>query len=567
MTKKAVILAGGPNQFNLNRPLALWPLINYSILEHLILSLSVAGFDHIIIALSDSPDKAYIQNHARKVIPSKTSVTFHWSMSHRGTAGSLKELEREIRDEDAFILMNGSIFLNGVKWDSLYRSHQDNGALITAVVCSNKKKDERLEGVRITPDWQIQEVYRPHFSMDRRNGYQLAGIYLLSKKILSYIPDTGYMDLKEQLIPKIAKEGRYGIAFNDFCSNPPQIESIEDYFLLHRTLLHNENFVNSLKKEFKEVMDGVWIENEVELSPNAYVLGPVVLRKGSRIEDFAQIIGPSVIGNNCHISKGALVRESVLWDNVKLSSNTKLQYSVLTNEAISNIKNIPVSFNTLMTSNKVDVRNTFFISRFDSNWTYKIGKRIIDIVLGVICILFFLPLFFLISLAIKSDSSGPVLFFQKRCGRDGKEFCMFKFRTMVKNAEKLQKEVSPRNEVDGPMFKVSNDPRVTRVGRFLRKSSLDELPQLFNVLKGEMSFVGPRPLKMEEMAFCPSWRDLRLRVKPGITGLWQVSGKSLVSFNKWIYYDVEYIKNQSLGLDIKILYKTLRVVWKGQGAT
>lgn len=565
MTRKAVILAGGPNHSDLKRPLALWPLINYSILEHLILSLSAAGFDHIIIAMSDSLDKAYIQNQVRKTAPSRTSVTFHWSLSQRGPAGSLKELEEYIKDEDAFLLMNGSIFLNGVKWGSLFKYHQEKGGLITAVVCNNKK-EERLEGVRITPEWQIQEVYRPHFSMDRRNGYQLAGIYLLSKKVLRYIPDTGYMDLKEQLIPKIAQEGKYGIAFNDFCSYSPQIESVEDYFLLHRSLLQDESFINSLKNDFKEVQDGVWIEKEVEIAPNAYVLGPVVLRRGSRIEDCAQIIGPTVIGNNCHISKGALVRESVLWDNVNISSNTKLQYSVLTNEATANLKNIPVSFNPSISLNSGALRNTFSINR-DSNWTYKIGKWTMDIVLGTMCILFFLPLLFLISLAIKFDSPGPILFFQKRCGKDGKEFFMFKFRTMVKDAEKLQKEISSKNEVDGPMFKVSNDPRVTRVGRFLRRTSLDELPQLFNVLKGEMSFVGPRPLKMEEMAFCPSWRDSRLRVKPGITGLWQVSGKSLISFNGWIYYDVEYINNQSLGLDIKILIKTLKVVWKGQGAT
>ena len=566
MTRKAVILAGGPNQFTLKRPLVLWPLINYSILEHLILSLSAAGFEHIIIAMSDSLDKAYIESHVRTIVPSKTSVTFHWSISQRGTAGSLKELEKDIEDEDAFLLINGSIFLNGVKWDSLFRYHRDKGALITAVVCGNKRKEERLEGVRITPDWQIQEVYRPHFSMDRRNGYQLAGIYLLSKKVLSYIPHTGYMDLKEQLIPKIAQEGGYGIAFNDFCSYYPQIDSIQDYFLLHRILLQDENFINSLKNEFKEVLDGVWLEKDVEIAPNAYLLGPVVLRRGTRIEDFAQIIGPSVIGNNCHISKGALVRESILWENVKVSSNTKLQYAVLTNEAISNIDSIPISFNTSIITNNGEVRNTFFINR-DSNWAYEIGKRTMDIVLGTICILFFLPLFSLISLAIKLNSPGPVLFLQKRCGRNGKEFCMFKFRTMVKDAEKLQKEISPKNEVDGPMFKISHDPRVTRVGRFLRRTSLDELPQLFNVLKGEMSFVGPRPLKMEEMAFCPSWRDLRLRVKPGITGLWQVSGKYLISFNGWINYDVEYVKNKSLGLDIKILFKTLKVVWKGQGAT
>jgi len=148
----------------------------------------------------------------------------------------------------------------------------------------------------------------------------------------------------------------------------------------------------------------------------------------------------------------------------------------------------------------------------------------------------------------------------------GKFFGMLKFRTMVANAEKLHRELISKMETDGPMFKMSNDPRITRLGRILRGTSIDELPQLFNVLKGEMSLVGPRPLIMEEMKFSSSWRDTRLRMKPGITGLWQIQGRSDTPFHDWIRYDIKYVKDQSLWLDITVLFKTVKVVLKRVGA-
>lgn len=143
---------------------------------------------------------------------------------------------------------------------------------------------------------------------------------------------------------------------------------------------------------------------------------------------------------------------------------------------------------------------------------------------------------------------------------------MIKFRSMILGADDMQDDLRPKNEVDGPLFKIGNDPRFTRVGRFLRRTSLDELPQFFNVLMGDMSLVGPRPLVMEEMRYSPEWKEIRLRVKPGITGLWQVSGRSSISFHDWIRHDIHYVKHQSILLDIKIISKTIWAVIKFIGA-
>ena len=185
-------------------------------------------------------------------------------------------------------------------------------------------------------------------------------------------------------------------------------------------------------------------------------------------------------------------------------------------------------------------------------------KRIFDIILGSILLVIFIPFFSVVATLIKITSSGPVFFLQKRCGKNRREFKMYKFRTMIKDAESLKKKL--KSDVDGPMFKMKNDPRITSIGRFLRRWSLDELPQLFNVLKGEMSLVGPRPLSNDEMTRNNEWKETRLSVKPGVTGLWQIMGKSSGKFSDWIKYDTEYVKKRSLFFDFKILFLTITAV-------
>jgi exopolysaccharide biosynthesis polyprenyl glycosylphosphotransferase len=198
-----------------------------------------------------------------------------------------------------------------------------------------------------------------------------------------------------------------------------------------------------------------------------------------------------------------------------------------------------------------------------------VAKQLIDVSLAFLLLFFALPIIFLpVALIIKLTSPGPVFFRQKRAGLNGKPFTMFKFRTMVSNAEQLKQELESLNEMSGPVFKVTNDPRVTKVGHLLRKFSLDEFPQLFNVLIGDMSLVGPRPLPVEEVnRFDDLAHRRRLSVKPGLTCLWQVGGRNEVSdFKEWVRLDLEYIDHWSLWLDIKILWLTIPVVLLGKGA-
>ena len=196
----------------------------------------------------------------------------------------------------------------------------------------------------------------------------------------------------------------------------------------------------------------------------------------------------------------------------------------------------------------------------------RITKRTTDIAGSLAALVFVTLAFPFIALAIKSGSRGPVLFKQRRVGKEGREFTSYKFRTMVDDAEKQLKGLRKKNEASGPVFKIKNDPRITKVGRFLRKTSLDEVPQFWNVLKGDMSLVGPRPPLPSEVKQYDRTERRRLTVKPGITGPWQVSGRSDVSFDEWVKLDLYYIQNWSLLLDLTILLKTVAAVLSRRGA-
>ena len=193
-------------------------------------------------------------------------------------------------------------------------------------------------------------------------------------------------------------------------------------------------------------------------------------------------------------------------------------------------------------------------------------KRPLDTLASLLGIILLSPFLATIAILVKLDSAGPVLFRQRRVGENGEEFWFYKFRSMVEDAEQLKQKLMHLNELEGPVFKICDDPRITRIGKFLRRTSLDELPQLLNVLKGEMSLVGPRPPLPAEVEKFEAWQRQKLAAKPGITCLWQISGRNHIGFTEWMRLDVEYIRKQSLGLDVKILARTLPAVFSRKGA-
>lgn len=202
----------------------------------------------------------------------------------------------------------------------------------------------------------------------------------------------------------------------------------------------------------------------------------------------------------------------------------------------------------------------------DKRYVYAFIKRCMDFILALIGLIVLIPVFIITAIAIKVESKGKVIFVQERVGYRGKKFKMYKFRSMVNDAEELKEKLLDKNEMSGPMFKMREDPRVTKVGKFIRKTSIDELPQIINVIKGEMSLVGPRPSLPSEVEKFEEWMLERLSVKPGLTCYWQISGRNDIDFYDWMKMDIKYINDRNLIVDIKIILKTFAVLFGDEHA-
>jgi exopolysaccharide biosynthesis polyprenyl glycosylphosphotransferase len=213
-----------------------------------------------------------------------------------------------------------------------------------------------------------------------------------------------------------------------------------------------------------------------------------------------------------------------------------------------------------------EVESISHVDKYSKSFPYYFTKRVIDICGSLIGITLLSPVIILTIIAIKLDSKGPIIFSQERVGKNGKLFKMYKFRSMVTNAEKLLVKLKDKNEMSGPMFKMKEDPRITRVGKFIRKTSLDELPQLFNVIKGNMSLVGPRPNLPAEVAKFSSYHKLKLHAKPGLTCYWQVMGRNTIGFEDWMKLDVKYIEERTIWVDIKLIIRTFFVLFGDRNA-
>ncbi len=312
---------------------------------------------------------------------------------------------------------------------------------------------------------------------------------------------------------------------------------------------------------------------------NPLLFGKVLLGKNVQIDPRAIIVGPTIIGDGVRIEGETVITSSIIGSNVSIPAGQYIQNRVLTKYE-SNHLSIPDSAKTCdcrkslpQHIQQIKRHNNNIISSKPGNETFRIWprfsyarffKRIADIIAAGIALLLFAPFFPVIAVVIKLSSKGPLFFKDKRQGLHGREFNCIKFRTMVVGADDMQDKLRALNKVDGPQFKMDDDPRVNSVGRFLRTTYIDEVPQFINVLLGQMSVIGPRPSPEAENELCPFWHYARLSVRPGITGLWQVFGtrEPLKDFQEWIHYDVKYIRGLSLRLDLWICFRTARKIIK-----
>ena len=576
---KAIILAGGQDTHLVplirSLPKPLLPVVNRPMVEYVLALLKESGIREVALAVNASA-RPYqdVLGDGRRL-----GLRLHYAQETvpRGTAGCLLGLADFIGREP-FMVIHGGVFLN-TDLKALVEFHQQREALATLGVrrTSGAARDWHHLELRLGAGDRIDGITIRNLSDRQQASPLLAGVYVFDPAILPYIEPEIYYDIKEQLLPRLRQDGKpvFACEVQGYCRD---VLDMNDYLKVNRSVLRGE--VNGYRFE-GQIADGIWVGRGSQVSPLATLLGPVAIGRDCVIGPGVQIIGPTCVGDGCFLEEGAFVRESLLLPGARVERESRVEGCVLAADtviaeaqAIREVVAVPESLEV----GELDLTDTELLiqgvaaspGRYaHSRIRYLIHrafKRGLDLAAALIGLIVLSPVILLVAIAIRLTSPGPIFFGQRRCGQHGREFRMVKFRTMVKDAETMQAELRSLSEVDGPVFKIENDPRSTSLGRLLRKYSIDEIPQLWNVLKGEMSLVGPRPLAAREMKFCPAWRDVRLRVRPGITGLWQISGRSKTSFHDWIRLDVEYVREQSIGRDLQILFRTLSVVLRALGS-
>jgi len=315
-----------------------------------------------------------------------------------------------------------------------------------------------------------------------------------------------------------------------------------------------DGFLSFCEARLSQIRDSkLELRNSNGIHEHSRFIGKVLLGQNVQVGPDVVVIGPTIISHNTRIGSGAVINSSVIGPEVCVPENQFVQSRVIKSRQFDWAESFQSRYG-----------KTFLP---DSNQPFRVWprfsyvrfiKRIVDFFAAAMVLILFAPVMLFVAFAIKLTSPGPVFYKDKRQGLHGKEFNCLKFRTMILGADKIQEILRIVSQVDGPQFKIADDPRINTVGRFLRETYIDEIPQFFNVLFGQMSIVGPRPSPKSENTLCPFWRDARLSVKPGITGLWQVfrTREPMRDFQEWIHYDIEYVRNLSLKMDLYVCWKT-----------
>lgn len=319
------------------------------------------------------------------------------------------------------------------------------------------------------------------------------------------------------------------------------------------------HLLTASQRLLRHIRDTPHNNNSCNIAGNARFFGDVLITGNVRIGENAIIVGPAILGDDVKIGSRVIVKSSIIAPNLSIPDGSVIQDRVLTKSSLSQTKQ------TKPLTNPGPVRISARASKGNyRSWPLlsyaRCGKRIKDLFFSSIILLLFAPVFPVIALSIKLNSPGPVFFGHKRQGLHGRPFKCLKFRTMIVGAVDMQHKLMSRNHVDGPQFKITDDPRVTTVGRFLRNTYIDEIPQFINVLLGQMSIVGPRPSPEAENQRCHFWHDARLSVRPGLTGLWQMhrTRQPGRDFQEWVHYDTQYVRNMSLRQDLSLCWMTAR---------
>jgi lipopolysaccharide/colanic/teichoic acid biosynthesis glycosyltransferase len=369
--------------------------------------------------------------------------------------------------------------------------------------------------------------------------------------------------IKKSILDKVTSENTLPLDFTQFVhhclSNSLVVQGL-DVGGSVLDLNTEEGLIGLLRAEFKSA-DRFDVPDDADIADSAKLFGEIRFGKGVHVGADAIIAGPVILGDHVVIGSASAVQSSILASGISVPANSFIQNRVLLDSK---------ACITQTGREAPEDKKTSYVRAFDSEpehfrtwprFSYAgCFKRMADIVLAIMVLILFAPIILIVVLVIKLASPGPVFFKHKRQGMYGKPFGCLKFRTMIVGADQMQDKIRRLNQVDGPQFMIDDDPRISSVGRFLRDTYLDEIPQFVNVLLGQMSIVGPRPSPKSENTLCPSWHDARLSVRPGVTGLWQIcrTRQPMQDFQEWIYYDIQYVKKLSVFMDLNICWLTAK---------
>lgn len=448
---------------------------------------------------------------------------------------------------------------NGVNIERITRTHSDYAGFIHAIAVG-ATSDRVRECVEFDADGQVQRVQRLYNHVSWPEVASCANL-------VSIGPARAISEIRFSSLPELraALTGRGVLSFDlPIASDVFDLRVEEDLRTLNERSLARL-FAADPPPGFCRHGDDVLVGRGCRIDPSAKLVGPVVLQANVRVEAGVILIGPTVIGSGSRIETGALVAQSVLMSGTRVTAGATVRQRVAWGRwsGRASRERQPARADSPAFGGMDGPVSEEDLARLPAHApmlrdVHLALKRLADMVLAAASLLVLWPLMVIVAILIKLDSPGPVLFNHRREQKGGKEFSCFKFRTMVAGAHRQQRALYKDNAVDGPQFKLAVDHRITRVGRVLRGLNIDELPQLFNVLLGHMSLVGPRPSPFRENQICVPWRRARLSVRPGITGLWQVCRNRRFDgdFEQWIFYDILYVKNLSIWVDLKILLAT-----------
>ncbi len=444
----------------------------------------------------------------------------------------------------------------------LEESAAETGAThIMPVGVGRSRVVERLERDRHDRVCRIRRLYEPKTWLNEQSS--AVAYSILPARLLHNLECASLRDLRLALV-------RRGVPTRDRTIAAPVIDLADAHSQLSMAETSVADTVEReiLPEHYSRLSPGVLVGRGALVHGSTRIIGPVVIQPGSVIESEALIVGPTLIGENCVVRRGALVARSLILPEACVQQRSTVCDRVVSRSGISPALTRRVSTPAAASpaleeqdSSAIhDERIDHISDRSPSRPLYAFWKRASDFVLALAGLIVLSPLLILVAILVKLDSRGPVFFVHRRECRGGRDFPCLKFRSMHRDADLLQRRLYAENVVDGPQFKLQTDPRVTRLGRILRKANIDEMPQLFNVLVGHLSFVGPRPSPFRENQICVPWRQARLSVRPGITGLWQLCrsyNRAQGDFQEWIFYDLMYVRRMSAWLDFKILFATV----------